>query len=490
MLIDSLTEITVWDDRLLAEQLRELSDFDLSFDIETTGFKVAEIDLRIASLSEAGATAADEAPLPVVSGPPISRLGDLWSLGRHRLLCADAINPAAYSVLMGSEEAAIAFSDPPYNVPVDGHVSGLGALRHREFPVAVGEMTAEAFTGFLHSVFGSIARHSRPPQRRPQLRFDRRRDARRTSRRQRKWAAQTHHQVRGCNQAARQSRGGRRSALHSNADRPRSGGRSQARTGRTDRGVASRRKCSSRAPTPSSGAGVMVELSPAEYRAVCRQDLYTFTTRCFAELLAGTTFLPNWHMEVIAAKLQACMEGKIKRLIINLPPRHLKSLMASIALPAFWLGHHPNASIVNVTYGQALSDKFARDCRIVMASPWYRSLFATRFIKPRAALQELTTTAGGSRFATSVNGVLTGRGADVIIIDDPLNGKRRSETGPQIRPGSRANPLLNGRRDSFRLRKPLTSRRFHETRRKSPPRRNAWLTTQSLANQSGVEIPC
>ncbi len=164
----------------------------------------------------------------------------------------------------------------------------------------------------------------------------------------------------------------------------------------------------------------MINLTPAEYQTVCRQDLYTFTTRCFAELLAGTAFLPNWHMEVIAAKLQQCMDGKIRRLIINLPPRHLKSLMASIALPAFWLGRHPNASIVNVTYGQALSDKFARDCRTIITAPWYQNLFATRLINPRAALQELTTTAGGSRFATSVNGVLTGRGADVIIIDDPL----------------------------------------------------------------------
>ena len=164
----------------------------------------------------------------------------------------------------------------------------------------------------------------------------------------------------------------------------------------------------------------MIELTHAEYRAICRRDLYTFTTRCFAELLAGTPFLPNWHMEVIAAKLQQCLDGKIKRLIINLPPRHLKSLMASIALPAFWLGHRPNASIVNVTYGQALSDKFARDCRSVMTSPWYQSLFATRLHNPRAALQELTTIGGGSRLATSVNGVLTGRGTDVIIIDDPL----------------------------------------------------------------------
>src|SRR5208283_2578874 len=83
-----LTEIAVWDDRLLAEQLKELADLDLSFDIEATGFEVAEIDLRIASLSEAGASPNDEKPLPVVSGPPLSQIGDLWTLGGHRLLCA------------------------------------------------------------------------------------------------------------------------------------------------------------------------------------------------------------------------------------------------------------------------------------------------------------------------------------------------------------------------------------------------------------------
>jgi predicted phage terminase large subunit-like protein len=164
----------------------------------------------------------------------------------------------------------------------------------------------------------------------------------------------------------------------------------------------------------------MTDISFAEYQAACRADFYTFMTRCFADLHGSAPFLPNWHMEVIAAQLQDCLEGRIKRLIINLPPRHLKSHMASIAFPAFWLGHRPNASIINVTYGQALSDKFARECRSVMTSGWYAKLFATRLINSRAALQDLTTTAGGSRFATSVNGVLTGRGADLIIIDDPL----------------------------------------------------------------------
>jgi len=164
----------------------------------------------------------------------------------------------------------------------------------------------------------------------------------------------------------------------------------------------------------------MIQLSPEEYRAICRQDLYSFATRCFVHLNGRAAFRPNWHLEVISAALQDCLAGRTKRLIVNLPPRNLKSLLASIALPAFWLGHRPNAAIINVTYGQGLSEKFARDCRSVMTSPWLQALFPTRLINPRANLQELTTTAGGFRLATSVGGVLTGRGADLIVIDDPL----------------------------------------------------------------------
>ena len=164
----------------------------------------------------------------------------------------------------------------------------------------------------------------------------------------------------------------------------------------------------------------MIQLSTHEYRAICRQDLYSFAMRCFAHLHGRAVFQPNWHLEVIASALQDCLIGGTKRLIINLPPRHLKSLFASIALPAFWLGHRPNAAIIAVTYGQALSEKFARDCRTVMTAPWLQTLFPTRLTTPRATLQELTTTAGGFRLATSVGGVLTGRGADLIVIDDPL----------------------------------------------------------------------
>jgi hypothetical protein len=108
------------------------------------------------------------------------------------------------------------------------------------------------------------------------------------------------------------------------------------------------------------------------------------------------------------------------RLIINLPPRSLKSLMASIAFPAWCLGHDPSAQLLCVSYAQDLADKLARDCRSIMMSPWYRRIFPTRLARHRQAVQEFITTRQGYRLATSNGGVLTGRGADIILIDDPL----------------------------------------------------------------------
>jgi predicted phage terminase large subunit-like protein len=158
----------------------------------------------------------------------------------------------------------------------------------------------------------------------------------------------------------------------------------------------------------------------AQVRALIRDEFYSFLMRCFAELHAGRRYSPAWHAEVLAAKLQGVREGGVKRLVVNVPPRHLKSLAASVALPAWLLGHDPALSVVNVTYAQELSEKFARDCRAVMMTPWYQSVFSTRLASPREPLAELQTTCGGFRMATSVGGVLTGRGADVILIDDPL----------------------------------------------------------------------
>src|SRR3984893_14630745 len=178
----------------------------------------------------------------------------------------------------------------------------------------------------------------------------------------------------------------------------------------------------------------MSELSPREYEAVLRSDLGYFAERCFYQLNPQATFLMNWHLEVIAAKLVAVREGKIRRLIINLPPRHLRSLLASIAFPAWCLGHDPSAQILCVSYAQDLADKRARDCRSIIMSPWYRRIFATRLAPHRHAVQEFITTRQGYRLATSPRGVLTGRGADLILIDDPskpeeaLSEARRNAT--------------------------------------------------------------
>jgi predicted phage terminase large subunit-like protein len=164
----------------------------------------------------------------------------------------------------------------------------------------------------------------------------------------------------------------------------------------------------------------MKDLSAPEYDAILRSDFWFFAQRCFCELNPQTTLATNWHLEVIAAKLTAVREGKIRRLIINLPPRHLKSLMASIAFPAWCLGHDPSAQILSCSYGQDLADKLARDCRSIMMSQWYRQIFRTRLAAHRQAVQEFLTTRQGYRLATSNGGVLTGRGADIILIDDPL----------------------------------------------------------------------
>jgi hypothetical protein len=124
---------------------------------------------------------------------------------------------------------------------------------------------------------------------------------------------------------------------------------------------------------------VMFEtLTRPEYEFLLRHDFTTFAGRCFYDLNRQTNLAMNWHLEVIAAKLTEVREGKLRRLIINLHPRHLKSLMASIAFPAWCLGLAPTAQILCVSYAQDLADKLARDCRGIMMSPWYRQLFRTR----------------------------------------------------------------------------------------------------------------
>jgi predicted phage terminase large subunit-like protein len=154
------------------------------------------------------------------------------------------------------------------------------------------------------------------------------------------------------------------------------------------------------------------------YAELLRHDFSAFIHRSFMQLNASTRFRPNWHVEVLAAKLEEVRRGVCKRLIINVPPRHLKSHATSIAFPAWLLGHDSSKKIMVVTYGQDFSDKLARDSRELMRSPFYQALFDTR--ASSEAMSEYETTSGGYRLSASIGGGITGRGADVIIIDDPL----------------------------------------------------------------------
>jgi hypothetical protein len=148
MLADNkLTDRSSWDDAKVAIVLKELSEISLDFEIEATGFEAPEIDLRIQSLEAPDAAdAADEFDAPV--GPPVSRPGDLWLLNDHRLLCGNALDPLAYDALLGEEKASSVFTDPPYNVRIKGHAGGKGRAKHREFAMASGEMTSDAFSRF------------------------------------------------------------------------------------------------------------------------------------------------------------------------------------------------------------------------------------------------------------------------------------------------------------------------------------------------------
>jgi len=147
-----------WDPILLGEQFALLSAADLDFDLTVTGFDVAEIDLAIQGLTPATPD-ADPDDASIQLRPPVSRLGDLWRLGPHRIVCGDALAPAAYDLLMPGERATVAFSDPPYNVKIST-VSGKGRRQHREFAMASGEMGRREFTDFLRRACQLMTEHS------------------------------------------------------------------------------------------------------------------------------------------------------------------------------------------------------------------------------------------------------------------------------------------------------------------------------------------
>lgn len=163
------------------------------------------------------------------------------------------------------------------------------------------------------------------------------------------------------------------------------------------------------------------EIITQQFYAVLRQDLKTFVRKVFQEVSPQSQYLDNWHIDLICSELIAMLRGKNNRLIINIPPRYMKSIICSVALPAFILGNFPQESVICVSYADDLAKKLAADCRRVMESAWYKRTFpCTRLALNRKELMDFETTQGGGRYSTTVGGPLTGRGGNWIIIDDPI----------------------------------------------------------------------
>ncbi len=155
---NKLAEKAGWDNSILAIELQHLTSIDLGFDVSLTGFEIGEIDLILQENKE---EYDEEEPVEISPGPAITKPGDVWLLGSHRLMCGDALDESCYSALMRGETADVVFTDPPYNVRIDGNVCGRGAIRHREFAMASGEMSEAEFIGFLNKALGLLGSHSK-----------------------------------------------------------------------------------------------------------------------------------------------------------------------------------------------------------------------------------------------------------------------------------------------------------------------------------------
>src|SRR5438132_7138325 len=156
--------------------------------------------------------------------------------------------------------------------------------------------------------------------------------------------------------------------------------------------------------------------------AFYRSHFGAFTYKAFEALNPGQRLIPNWHIDCICYHVQQMVSGEARgRLVLNLPPRTLKSFIVSVALPAWLLGRIPGTRIICASYSDELAAKFSRDCRALLETPFYKGVFPGTRLNPRKTSEgEFETTKRGFRLATSVGGTLTGRGGGVLIIDDPL----------------------------------------------------------------------
>lgn len=164
-----------------------------------------------------------------------------------------------------------------------------------------------------------------------------------------------------------------------------------------------------------------IEDPPGFLLALMRRDFGAFLRKAFAWINGGEPLQWNWHFDAMAYELDLVAKGKSRRLLVSLPPRNGKSETVSVAWVAWMLGQNPKLNFVGVSYASGLSEKLARLCLQVMQAPWYRELFPRTIISAkRSAAYDFDTTAGGGRLATSITGTLTGRGGDIIILDDVI----------------------------------------------------------------------
>jgi predicted phage terminase large subunit-like protein len=160
----------------------------------------------------------------------------------------------------------------------------------------------------------------------------------------------------------------------------------------------------------------------AAFDALYRASFGAFAFAAFSLLHPGQTLVPNWHIQAICYQVQEMIEGRSrKRFVLNLPPRTLKSYIVSVCLPAWLMGRNPGARIICASYSEILAHTFSRNCRRLLETSFYKRVFPRTRLNPRKATEaEFETTGGGYRLATSVGGTLTGRGGEVLIVDDPV----------------------------------------------------------------------
>src|SRR3984893_3638951 len=176
-----------------------------------------------------------------------------------------------------------------------------------------------------------------------------------------------------------------------------------------------------RPPSPENASPEQI------FRAILATDFRALVASVFGLLRPGIEFKPNWPIDAMAHKVSQVASGDVKRLIITVPPRHLKSIIASVALPAWYLGHNPSERVICVSYSAELAKTHANDFRRVVTDPTYQAVFP-KMVLARETGSEIHTTLRGRRYATSIQGTLTGRGGNLFIIDDPLKpGDAQSE---------------------------------------------------------------